>query len=469
MAINASISVTDTVNYLGASRNSIIANIDAAFKTWGAALAGNANIQVTVNVSYSVSNVLASASPRNETVLGILEGRTVYESPIAHQLRTGYDSNGSLTDMNITINAYHLDELFIDGNPYDADFGVPSNRYDFVSMILHQIGVGVGFFTYRDDESGAYASSYKSPIDDRIQFTNGQPYFVGENVNRYYGGGVPLTRGDLSHVGNDSGAGADLWHSMMSPYHTPGVKFTVTSLERAILADLGVGTVQSDILTVHRENTGRSVTLDAGAGTDTAVYSGGRAAYTVKYDAPSAGYKVIGGGFTDTLKSVEQVRFADGTFWIEDLANINNGVHRFYNTVVGSHFYTGSNQEANAVRQNADYMNDEGFAFTSAKTSGITVVDVYRFFNAQTQSFFYTNSASERDSILKNLPQFQFQGTTFKAYTADNGPQEELYRFYNATTGSHFFTISESERDTIIGTLPAFKYEGIAFYVDILS
>lgn len=468
MAINAQINLSDSANYLGSSRNSVIANIDAAFKTWGAALAGNANIQVNVSVTYAVSDVLASASAQNEASLGVVEGRSLYESAIAHQLRTGFDSNGLSNDLNIRINAYNLSDLFIDPNPYDGDIGVPSNRYDLVGLMIHEIGHGLGFYAYRSDVTGAYRT-YKSPYDDHVQFAGSQPYFVGENVSRYYGGSVPLTRNNLSHVGNESGVGQELWSAMMAPYLDPGKRFTITSLEKAMLADMGIGTDQSDVLAVHRDNTGRSVTLDAGAGTDTAAYYGSRSAYSVRYDAPSGTYKVIGGGFTDTLKSVEQLRFADGTFWIEDVAGINNGVHRFYNTVTGKHFYTGSNQEANTVRLNADYMIDEGFAFSSAKTSSATVVDVYRFFNTQTQSFFYTNSASERDSILKNLPQFTYQGSTFKAYTADGGPQEELYRFFNTATGSHFFTTSEGERDNILATLPTYKYEGIGFYVDILS
>jgi hypothetical protein len=465
MAISASINLSDARNYLGSDREAALANINAAFSTWGSALAGNSTIQVNVTVSYSISGTLASAGARNEAYLGVVGGRSLYESPIAHQLRTGYNNNGSLNDIDIIINAYNLDEMYIDPNPYDGSGGLPGNRYDFVGLMIHEIGHGLGFYAYRSDTTGAYYS-YKSVYDDYIQFVSGQPYFVGENVSRYYGS-VPLTQNDLSHVGNESGAGEDLWSAMMAPYLDPGVRFSVTSLEKAMLADMGVGTNQADVLKVHMENTGRSVTLNAGAGTDTVVYSGNRSAYTVNYSSEASAYIVKGNGFTDSLLSAEKIRFNDGTFWVEDLAGITTGVHRFYNTATGTHFYTGSNAETYSVRSTAEQMNDEGFAFSTAKlNSGL---DVFRFQNKETSAYFYTISTAERDSIIKNLPQFEYQLSSFKSYTVDLGPQEELYRFYNASTGAHFFTTSEAERDNISNNLPAFKYEGIAFYVDILS
>ncbi|KJV06795.1 hypothetical protein VZ95_20530 [Elstera litoralis] len=390
----------------------------------------------------------------------------MYESAIAHELRTGYSSNGTSSDLTININAYNLRYLYIDDNPYDGAGGIASNQYDLTGLMVHEIGHGLGFYADRDDTTGAYFY-YKSVWDDRIQMVGSQPYFVGENVSRYYGNSVPLTRGDLSHVGNGSDVGSDLWNSMMAPYITPGVRFGVTSLEKAMLADMGIGTNQSDILKVHFENTGRSVTLDAGAGTDTIVYYGNRSSYTVYYAASVGGYVVKGNGFTDTLRSAEQIRFDNGTFWVEDLADMTTGVHRFYNTATNTHFFTGSNAEAYKLRATAPQFIDEGFAFANTNATG--GLDVFRFLNKETGAFFYTISTQERDNIRNSLPLFEYQSSSFKALTSDRGPQEELYRFYNSATNSHFFTVSESERDTIIATLPTFKYEGVAFYVDVLG
>ena len=187
----------------------------------------------------------------------------------------------------------------------------------------------------------------------------------------------------------------------------------------------------------------------------------------MNYVASVGGYVVKGNGFTDTLLSAEQIRFDNGSFWVEDLANMTTGVHRFYNTATNTHFFTGSNTEAYNLRATAPQFIDEGFAFSNGTTTG--GLDVFRFLNKETGAFFYTISTQERDNIRSNLPLFEYQASSFKAFTSDRGPQEELYRFYNSATNSHFFTASEAERDNIIATLSTYKYEGIAFYVDILS
>ncbi len=458
MAINASYTVIDSANSLGSLRDTVMSNISAAFQTWSNLLAGNANVQVTITLSDQGSTNLASAGPRNQADNGIVTGLRQYESNLSHQLRTGRDTNGSLTDLSITINTQALSKFYYDPNPLDGDTSVPSNEIDFFSTILHEIYHTLGFFSYKNDYTGAY-NSFKSIFDDYVKFSDGIPYFTGENVIAYNGGSLALRTGSLSHTADAT--------ALMAPYAVRGNRESISAIDLALLADLGIGTRQADVLKVHTENTGRSVTLDAGGGTDTVVYAGLSTDYKVQYWAAQNAYVVSGKGYTDTIKSAELIRFNNTTLWIEDAAGMTTGVHRFYNSVTGTHFFTGSNTEAYTVRSTAQQMNDEGFAFSTAKLS--SSLDVFRFQNKETGAYFYTISSAERDSIQKNLPQFDYQYSSFKAYTNDLGPQEELYRFYNTTTGAHFFTTAEAERDSIIANIPAFKYEGIAFYVDILS
>jgi hypothetical protein len=460
MTINASYTIIDSANSLGSLRDVVMTNVSAAFQAWAKVLAGNADIQVTVTVSNQGSSNLASAGPRNQADNGIVSGLRQYESNLAHQLRTGRDTNGVSTDLNITINSQALSKFYFDPNPLDDFAGVPSTQYDFFSTMMHEVAHCLGFFSYRDDYTGAYYT-YKSIYDDKITYSGGAAYFTGENVSRYNGGALLLATNDLSHTSNAQ--------TLMSPYATRGQRDAITAIDLAVLADLGIGTKQSDILKVHTENTGRSVFLDAGAGVDTVVFSGLRAEYKVQYSAASAGYVVTGKGFTDTIRSAELIRFNDTTVWIEDAANMTSGVHRFYNADTGTHFYTGSNTETYAARTSGANLVEEGFAFASAAATAANSLEVFRFQNQQTGAYFYTIDTVERDNILKNLPQFNYQGSSFRAYTTDKGPQEELYRFFNTTTQSHFYTTSETERDTVQAYFYGFKYEGVAFYVDILT
>lgn len=209
-------------------------------------------------------------------------------------------------------------------------------------------------------------------------------------------------------------------------------------------------------------------TLHGEAGTDTAVFSGKRSDHTIVFDAPAGRYTVAGPDGTDSLISVERLRFDDGDAWIEDAAGLSGVVHRFFNNATGAHFFTVSNTEANAVRVGLPSFEDEGLAYRTAVAGATGTTDVYRFYNTATGFHFYTANPVERDAILKTLPTFQYEGVGYQAYGADSGPQEELYRFFNTATGAHLFTTSEQERDAIIATLPTFVFEGIAFYVDPL-
>lgn len=208
--------------------------------------------------------------------------------------------------------------------------------------------------------------------------------------------------------------------------------------------------------------------IDGGPGNDMAVLAGTLYQNTIRYDWSSRLYTISGPDGTDSLRSVERLRFSDGDRYIEDAAGLSGVVHRFYNTEKGVHFYTASNAEANSVRDTLPQYEHEGLSFRVSPSSAPGSTDVFRFFNKQIGYHFYTASKFERDQIINTLHQFDYEGVGYKAYSSDRGPQEELYRFFNTQTGAHFFTTSETERDQVLTTLPQFRYEGIAFYVDIL-
>lgn len=467
MAITATYKVYGYGASLGSYQSQVLAGIDAALASISSVLAGNAKLQIAVTAFSQDSTTLAAAEPSDYLYIGYGSGKYQYDTSLAYQLRTGIDKNGSADDIDIYINTQKFDRFFFDKSPWDAG-DIPGNRVDFISTMVHEILHGLGFTGNIDPDTGRYYNSARTVFDEFVSYSNGQPYFTGENARGQYGGNVPLDRESLYHLGNVNGTGSDLSHTLMAAYAGQGARDAISPLEKAILADLGIGTNQSDSLRVHFEPTSQSVTLRAGYGMDTAVYSGSRGEYTVTYSAGTGGYIVKGRGFTDTLLSVERMKIGNEYYWMEDLAGLSKGVHRFYNKDTGTHFLTGSNQEAYQLRLTAPNMEDEGMAFATASTTA-TSLEVFRFLNKSTGSHFYTISVDERNSIQKNLSNFEYQGSSFRAYTKDSGPQEELYRFYNTATGSHFFTTSEAERDNIIGTLPTYQYEGIGFYVDVLS
>lgn len=467
MAITATYKVYGYGASLGSYQSRVLAGIDAALASLSSVLAGDAKLQIAVTAFSENSTTLAGAEPSSYLYVGATGGKYIYDTSLAYQLRTGIDKNGSADDIDIYINTQKFERFFFDSSPWDSG-DIPGDRIDFISTMVHEILHGLGFTGNINADTGKPYNSARTVFDEFVSYSNGQPYFTGENARSYYGGNVPLDRESVYHLGNLNGVGSDLNNELMAAYAQQGVRDVISPLEKAIMADLGIGTNQSDSLRVHFEPTSQSVTLRAGYGTDTAVYAGSRSEYTVTYSAGSGGYIVKGRGYTDTLISVERMKIGNDFYWIEDLAGLTRGVHRFYNKDTGTHFMTGSNQEAYQLRMNAANMEDEGMAFATASSTASSL-EVFRFLNKATGAYFYTISVDERNNIQKTLASYEYQGSSFRAYTKDSGPQEELYRFFNTATGSHFFTTSEAERDTIIGSLPTYKYEGIGFYVDVLS
>ena len=212
-------------------------------------------------------------------------------------------------------------------------------------------------------------------------------------------------------------------------------------------------------------------TINGGLGTDVVVFSGEVSTYTIT----EVGNTVVvsdsqsGRDGSDTLTSIENFQFSDGTFQLSELLNvtdIDRGIYRFFNVDTGTHFLSGSTVERDSVINNLDAFNFEGPTFRAADPTNVAADTVFRFFNTQTGTHFFTQSTVERDNILDTLPQFSFEGEAYKGYTEQVDGSIPLYRFFNTQTGTHFYTAAEAEKDSIIENLPTFNFEGTAYWVD---
>ena len=137
-------------------------------------------------------------------------------------------------------------------------------------------------------------------------------------------------------------------------------------------------------------------------------------------------------------------------------------IYRFFNTDTGVHFYTGDENERDAV-ENLDNFISEGASYESVDPLSGQSTPVYRFLNEDTGVHLYTVSETERDSV-ENLDNFIFEGEAFSAYETEVEGSIPIYRFYNSITGAHFYTPSATERDSVENDLADFQSEGIAYY-----
>ena len=148
-------------------------------------------------------------------------------------------------------------------------------------------------------------------------------------------------------------------------------------------------------------------------------------------------------------------------------------VHRFFRTDTGSHFYTASLAEKQAIDDNLPQYSYEGVCYQAASSSEAAdpvsgAKPVYRFFNKSTGAHLYTISEVEKDYVEDNLSNYSSEGVAYYAFDTPQEDTVELYRLYQTQEDFHFFTPSVAERDLVIDNLPHYQLEGnggVAFYV----
>jgi hypothetical protein len=153
----------------------------------------------------------------------------------------------------------------------------------------------------------------------------------------------------------------------------------------------------------------------------------------------------------------------------QDLSNSSSltgviDVFRFYETRSGTHLYTSSAAERDAISSTLPNYKFEGVGFQAVpEQPGADAV--YRFFKPETGTHFFTPSVVERDSVIQNLPSYRYEGVGFYASDQAGAGLTEVYRFFKPEAGTHFYTSSVEEKNSVQATLPNYQFEGVSFYV----
>ncbi len=141
-------------------------------------------------------------------------------------------------------------------------------------------------------------------------------------------------------------------------------------------------------------------------------------------------------------------------------------VFRFYNTKIGSHFYTASAVEANDVqsRYYATYTY-ESVAYVADPAKNTT--PLHRFYNKKTGAHFYTANPDEAKYVKDHFAAtYTYEKVAYNVSATSAGGAIPVYRFYRAQNGSHFYTANPAEMNDVRTKLSAvYSYEGPVFYV----
>lgn len=139
-------------------------------------------------------------------------------------------------------------------------------------------------------------------------------------------------------------------------------------------------------------------------------------------------------------------------------------IYRFYNPDLGGHLFTADLAEKISVDDMPNFQSEGvGFKALSRDEENIHAsTPVYRFYNSNLGSHFFTAVEEEKNHVIE-LENFIFEGIGFRAFNSDSSSTIPIYRFFNPDTGGHFFTASNIEMEAVMG-IPNFRYEGEAFF-----
>ena len=196
--------------------NSALAVTQAAANIWGRYFNFTSGGVIDINIDFSSlsgSTLATGGTSFNSIGGGLIQAITILE------IQDGVDRNGSSSDINITIDSDRINS----GGFYfglEDDPNVPFNQIDLLSVLIHEIGHGLGFISF---------SSGNSVYDSLISSSE----FIGSAAMAAFGGAVPLAS-SLSHVSSS------LSGFVMTPSTSSGNREYLQETEIRILQDIGL-------------------------------------------------------------------------------------------------------------------------------------------------------------------------------------------------------------------------------------
>jgi len=306
MSFNYTVTLSDPNSSLTAQEAAgCVANLRAALDIYSRHLEGAGTIDVLLKIGTEGGDRASGRSPEAVFVRQLLDGRNLAEPGAVSELRTGADPNGATCDIELTMSpAYLRSIIWLDPDPTNRATPVPAGKFDAVSLFLHELGHGLGFNGY-GDEDGHVTGNFVTTYDALVQQQGGNPVFTGAHAMAAYGRAVPLSTGEFAnyhHYGRVSADGLDFNQMEGSTYAPAGYRWFLDKLDLAFLRDLGIRTVESPIADPGGSR------FQGFAAND--VFTGGVGADTI--DGGGGNDQVFGGAGNDSVSASDGSNYLRG-------------------------------------------------------------------------------------------------------------------------------------------------------------
>ncbi|MDA9314294.1 matrixin family metalloprotease [Alphaproteobacteria bacterium] len=207
--------------------------------------------------------------------------------------------------------------------------------------------------------------------------------------------------------------------------------------------------------------TGGNATLPAIDFLYTATHEIGHAIGILHSDMPDS---LMFDAYNETTRTLQSDDVAAGVNLYGE-SNIEKvDVFRFFRTDTGGHFFTPNQIEKESL-EIQDAFLAEGIGFEALGPTADNVdssIPIYRFFNTVLGSHFYTADESEKDAVME-MQDMLYEDVGFRAFSSETASTDPVYRFFNTGSGGHFYTIDANEKD-IVMEIESLRFEGVGFY-----
>ncbi|MES2529385.1 MAG: hypothetical protein V4598_20015 [Bdellovibrionota bacterium] len=193
------LTVKDPDNLLGAERELVLANLDAAVDDWGKWITGKAPLRIEMRVTNDTASGRFGGSTTTLKFDKDVDGYKLFEPSSVYRLRTGKIVPGSTSDVLILVNVDFMKRTYwMDPEPKLRTKPVPVGKVDLVTVFAHELGHGLGMNALLNFSTGLPRESkgvtaYDRFILDTAALGDSNVYFSGPMAKKAYEGkSVPI-------------------------------------------------------------------------------------------------------------------------------------------------------------------------------------------------------------------------------------------------------------------------------------